>query len=309
MFADPRIRTCAIAIVTFVVLTVAGHSVTASTVVPMNVARLSDLSAQVIVADIGKTASAWAEHPRRIETTVQLHHVEYLKGGYQGAPTERTLVVPGGQVGTMQMRICGAPDFKTGERWLLYLLPDYKTYPTAGLGQGAFRIVTDETGTAHVFQQGGLGVSGIDAESWLEFAVDASTDAHRHLVGATPNVRLTDRSDETIAKLMTLEAFRSAIQPILDASRDHKLSRPAGRYVPLVYRPVPIRRRDSAQVATRASSGMRPMREPPRATPRKARRSAGPERSAAPRAVGESGEKSAEKREASGDKASKGLKR
>ncbi|MCB9855143.1 MAG: hypothetical protein H6818_05595 [Phycisphaerales bacterium] len=235
----------------------------AGTVVPMSVATMADYSAQVIVAEIGEMTPRWADNPRRIETTVELLNIEYLKGGYDGAPLQRTLVVPGGCIGEKQLRICCAPEFQTGQRWLLFLLPEYKTFPTVGIGQGAFRIVTDQTGAAHVFQHGGLPVSGMNDESWIEYAVQPQAHVHGQASSAASNMRVVDRSKDAAAGLMTFAEFRYAIQPVLDASRDHKLTQPAGRHVPVKLRPVPIR----TAAAEESKTGARPMRKPPEAAP------------------------------------------
>lgn len=230
-----------------------------STVVPMNAARMSDYAAQVIVADIGESTSAWADHPRRIETTVELHNIDYLKGGYDGAPKQRTLIVPGGKVGTMQMqmRIGGAPEFKMGERWVLFLLSGYKTFPTVGLAQGSFRIVADEAGVARVYQGGGLPVVGVNEDTWIEYAGEAAAHSHVQPVGATPTVRVNHHGKASATRAMTFDAFKAAIQPILDKSKDHKLTRPAGRRIPVVLHPVPIRRAAGSVSESNATSAAR----------------------------------------------------
>ncbi|MFQ5496104.1 MAG: hypothetical protein ACE5EX_12070, partial [Phycisphaerae bacterium] len=123
----------------------------ATTVVPMTLATIADHAGQVILADITVVRSAWADNPRRIETTITLSPVEYLKGapGTASASTF-TLIVPGGTVGDTQMRITGAPDFRVGDRWMLCLLPTYKTHPVVGVSRGAFKIVSDDRGVQRV---------------------------------------------------------------------------------------------------------------------------------------------------------------
>lgn len=270
-----RGRTIRIGIITLMsvcgMLAVAGRAI-ASTVVPMNVATMGDYAAQVIVAEIGMTKPNWAENPRRIETTVELNNIEYLKGGYDGAPIHRTLIVPGGRIGEKQLRICCAPEFETGQRWVLFLLPDYRTFPTVGLGQGAFRIVADDVGAAYVYQHGGLPVAGVNKAKWIEYAASPPAHVHGQVSSASSTLRVIDRSNSATAELMTFEAFRKAIQPVLDASRDHKLTQPAGRHVPVTLRPVPIRATAGETAGANAKPGERTMRRPPEA--RSARRRA-----------------------------------
>lgn len=265
-----QIRTRVLASLLAVLFASLVRSVAASTVVPMSVATMSDYAAQVIVADIGETKAYWADQPRRIESRVELRNIEYLKGGYESAPTSRTLIVPGGQIGRQQMRICCAPAFTTGERWILFLLADYKTFPTVAIGQGAFRIVKAPNGSGHVYQHGGLPVSGINDATWIEYATTPSAHAHGQLAGASSNLRLVDRSKATIARTMTFDAFRAAIQPVLDKSRDFGLSRPAGNRVLVTYRPVPIRAA-SDPTNDDSSRPARPMRTPREATPTRQR--------------------------------------
>lgn len=216
----------------------------ASTVVSMNVPTMSDYAAQVIVADVVSVTPRWAEQPKRIESIVRLENIEYWKGGSVDAPTAFDLTVPGGQIGTKRMRICCAPEYKPGEKWVLFLLPQYKTVPTVGLGQGAFRIEKDATGVAHVFQMGAIPVTGIDSEGWLQSEFGERVDLHERLIGSSANIRLRTDVATSNAKSgppLSLEAFRNAIQPTLDASRDHGLRVPAGRYVPTIYHSTTIK--------------------------------------------------------------------
>ncbi|HRW54144.1 MAG TPA: hypothetical protein P5081_14830 [Phycisphaerae bacterium] len=243
----------------------------ASTVTPMSVATMSDYAAQVIIADIGDTTSAWADQPRRIETTVELRNIEYLKGGYDGAPTRRTLITPGGAVGEFRQRICCAPEFRTGQRWVLFLLPDYRTFPTVGLGQGAFRVVDDSDGVAHVYQHGGLPVAGVNDETWIEYAVSPRAHVHGQVSSASSTLRVVDHSKEATRPLMSFDAFRAAIQPTLDASRDHKLSRPAGNRIVVTLRPVPIRGANAKAAAPTAGEKPRTSQSIREATPERRR--------------------------------------
>lgn len=260
-------RSKAVASIGVLLMLAVASRASASTVVTMNVARMGDLAAQVIVADIGEATTAWAENPRRIETTVELRNIEYLKGAYPGAPTQRTLVVPGGKIGDKRMRICCAPEFETGQRWVLFLLPTYKTFPTVGLGQGAFRIIEDTAGVAHVFQHGGLPIAGLDAETGLTYSIQPPAHVHGQLAGAPTHLRIVDRSTTPTAERMTLDAFRAAILPILDNSKNHALKQPAGARVPVVYRPVPIVRSSTAEPAAIVDQPTRRMRRPREATP------------------------------------------
>jgi len=207
----------------------------ASTVVNMNAERLSHYAGQVLRADISAVESYFADNPKRIETRLTLSRVEYWKGGYDGAPDSFDLIVPGGRVGDMQMRICCAPEFKAGQQWVLFLLPQYKTFPTVGLGQGGFLVKVDKTGTTHVYQEGVAGITGITDVGEFQYADYEKRPAHPH--AALDGLTVRAAQSNTDKKLLTLDEFKSALQPILERSHDYQLTQPAGERIPVVYHP------------------------------------------------------------------------
>lgn len=201
----------------------------ATSVAPMTVQTLADHAGQVLIGDVTSTRSYWANNPRRIETEVIFRNVEYIKGKLQNAGTDFTLIVPGGTVGDTRMRICCAPEFKAGERRLLFLLPRYKTFPTVGVAQGAFRIEKDETGVDRVYQHGQILVVGVDEKGFVKLATERRiTDASSHLVDSHRTQLKQQQAAET-PKAISCSDFLNHIRPILDNSRDHRLIEPAGQ--------------------------------------------------------------------------------
>jgi hypothetical protein len=238
-----------------VVLCVPAARVEGSSVVPMNLPTLSDYSGQVVVGEVASVRSYWADKPRRIESEVTFENVEYLKGRLPDASSTFTLVVPGGTVGETSMRVCCAPRFREGEKWALMLLPTYKTFPVAGLWQGAFRIQTDADGVERV-HQGALGpVTGVDKEGFVQVRGERIRDPHSHLVESN-NVRI--KASPTVGaethKGMAYEDFRSMLRPILAKSKQHRLSEPAGRRILVEYRPVPLKLSPAAEARRRANN-------------------------------------------------------
>lgn len=225
-----------------IVSQLAGSSAVASTVVPMNASTLAGHAGQVIVGEVASVRSYWADAPRRIETRVFFEKVTYLKGRLADSTERFSLVVPGGTVGEMRMRVCGAPEFRPGERHVLFLLPSYKTFPTVGLWQGAFRLIPDADGVGRVYQQG-VAVTGFDAEGFVRFASGARPSAHEHLIaGDRARLAAPLPSPATAsAEAMRYEDLAAYLKPILEASRDHKLTEPAGKRVRVELRPVPLR--------------------------------------------------------------------
>ena len=217
----------------------------ASTVVPMTVETLADHAGQVIVGEVSSVRSYWADDQRRIESEVTFGQVEYLKGALPDATDEFTLTVPGGTVGEMSMSVCCAPEFKVDEKWLLFLLPSYKTFPVVGLYQGSFLIQADDKGVERISHRrhGALEpVSGVGADGFLQCSVKHDSSAHAHLQAAH-NMRLKEESaDAQATPALTYAEFVDLLRPILAASRDHELTQPAGQRVLIEYtRAVPLR--------------------------------------------------------------------
>lgn len=217
----------------------------ASTVVPMNLATLSDLSGQAIVGRVASVRSYWAESPRRIESEVTFEQVEYLKGALPGSTDTFSLIVPGGRVDGMEMRVCCTPTFAAGDKWVLCLLPSYKTFPVAGLYQGAFLVQPDAQGTERVWRTrhgSRQPVTSIDTSGFVQVSRVSGGRVHEHLLDAV-NVHVVSEADASRAEqAMSYEAFLRHLRPVLAASRDHMLSEPAGKPVPARYTAAPLRR-------------------------------------------------------------------
>lgn len=214
----------------------------ASSVVAMNVPTLSDFSGQVIEGKVVSARSYEATDPWRIETEVVFEGVVYLKGAHPGADNAFKLIVPGGTVGDRQMRICCAPKFDVGGRYLLFLLPTYKTFPTVGLDQGAFEIRRDDSGVDRVFQSG-LAVSGLDEDGFVRLIGGERASAREHVVASNHvTVRQPGKQDVTAGGAIALDDFVNLIRPILDRSVDHHLVEAAGKQIPVQLRPTSLKR-------------------------------------------------------------------
>ncbi len=223
------------------ILLFGGHRAAASTVADMTAAEIADHAGQVIEGVVTSTRSYWTASPtggpdrRRIETEIVLSDVTYWKGRHRGAGDSFTLILPGGTVGQTQMRLCCTPQLEVGQRWILCLLPEYKTYPVVGLWQGAFEVREDLDGTQRVYQASAFPIAGLDDDGAFVAAQPVSADARGNLLHAN-NVRVMPARDNAPpAQAMTLNEFKATMQPILKASRDHRMKRPAGRRVPVNY--------------------------------------------------------------------------
>ncbi|MCB9849627.1 MAG: hypothetical protein H6817_02865 [Phycisphaerales bacterium] len=208
--------------------------VRAAHVVPMDLPTLSDHAAQVIVGDVVAAESSWAENPRRIETEYTLRNVRYLKGAPVDASDEFTLTLPGGKIGELQERLCCAPQLAVGERWCLFLLESSPTWPIVGLYQGALRIERDAQQIERVIGADGNAVVAIDDAGFVQQEIAHSAHV-APVVRAANNVRIVPRVNAVRRPAMSFADFTAKLQPILDASRIHEFTGPAGRYTPKVF--------------------------------------------------------------------------
>lgn len=221
-------------------LVTGGAELRASTVVPMDLPTMSDYAGQVIVGRVAGLRSYWTTEPRRIETEVTLTDVEYLKGQRSEDGATFRLRVPGGTVGKLRMHVTCAPEFAVGQRWVLFLLPTYRTHPVVGFEQGAFQVIEQVDGTTQVCTAHGTPIVDIDAQQMPQTANDRNRRAQLRLVGSE-GVRLRSlRSVESSQEPLTLDEFRQRLAPILAKSRGHDLAAPAGQPDIARLEPVPM---------------------------------------------------------------------
>ncbi len=211
----------------------------ATSVARLSLPQMADHAGQVITGDVRHVRSYWADEPRRIETEITLDNVAYLKGAHPLAAAHFTITVPGGTVGDWSMRIEGAPQFAPGQTWVLFLLPEYRTYPVVGVAQGAFQLRSDADGLERVYQSGHA-VTGVDARGFVQ--VLEAGHVPPPALAARPGPRTTlGLTAPPAAATLTRDQFMKQLAPILGASVDHALTEPAGRRVPGDLTPVPLR--------------------------------------------------------------------
>ncbi len=237
--------------------------VLASQIVPMSIEQLADYSGEVIVGTVSSVASQWRENPRRIESEVTFEGVSFLKGERALPNKTLTLTVPGGTVGEFQMRVCCAPEFTVGDKWVLMLLPTYKTYPVVGIYRGALRVVEDGNGVERVYNAAKRSVTGIDASGHLVIEGQARQGAAEHLI-AERGVHLIAASTREYAadEAIGFAEFVDRLAPVLAASRQHVMNQPAGTPVRPDLSPVALKPSPMARAAERGHDS--PHRELPR---------------------------------------------
>jgi hypothetical protein len=205
-----------------------------STVLPLTIEQLSDAAGQVIEGTVARTESHWTADGTTIVTQVQFEQVAYHKGRLADAGETFELVVPGGMVGDASLRITHAPRFEVGERWLLFLHPEYSIHPVVGIHRGAFRIETDSQGRRTVHASSGVAVTGFDDTGLPMVAhassADSDTARPRCVLGGTSGSVVGVRPlAQAAVQGMMYDEFMDRIRPVLEASKKHALNVPAGR--------------------------------------------------------------------------------
>jgi len=201
----------------------------ASSVVRLSLPDIADHSGQIVTGKVMSIDSYWTEAygPRTIETRITLEQVAYFKGQRNRA-IQFEFTVPGGTVGEMTMRIAGAPEFKQGESWVLFLLPEWKSFPTVGLYQGAYQLVDGE-----VRDGNGVPVASIDEKGFVVSSLH-SPKLEGRARGA--NVSITS-SVRKIAQ----QTFLEQIASIASNSKPIQLQHDAGKRIKADYISVPLK--------------------------------------------------------------------
>ncbi len=215
----------------FFCLLFVGSTSFGSSIVQLSLPDIADHSGQVVRGKVASLESYWttAYGPRTIETKVTLDQVSYFKGQRSKA-TQFTYTVPGGTVGDMTMRIAGAPEFKQGEEWVLFLLPEWKSFPTVGLHQGAYQLVDGE-----VRDGNGVPVASIDEKGFIVSALH-SPKLEGRARGA--NVSITS----SVSKIAQ-QTFLEQISTIARNSKSIQLQHDAGKRIRANYTSVPFRKK------------------------------------------------------------------
>ena len=118
----------------------------ATTVFPMSVERLTDVSSDVVVAHAVKSWSTWNAQHTLIVTYTQFAVDNRLKGN---AGATVTVKQPGGSAEGYTQHVAGVRPWSAGESSVLFLRPSPNgdTLVVSGLIQGDFRIRRSAAGT------------------------------------------------------------------------------------------------------------------------------------------------------------------
>jgi hypothetical protein len=113
----------------------------ATTVVEKDLDALCAEADRVFIGTVSSIRARWADQAGgRIETLVTFTNIEPLFGVDQ---TEVVLRFAGGQVGDVVERVGGMPEFRVGERAVIFALDGRFASPLVGFHQGRFPIQGD----------------------------------------------------------------------------------------------------------------------------------------------------------------------
>lgn len=132
----------------------------ATTIVSMNFNEITQTADGILAGTVTDITSRRAEDGI-IYSFVTLGDLEVLGGRYTGETF--TLRIEGGQVGGEVQEVVGAPNFREGERVIVFVDDNgERIVPIAGWQQGLFRIVSDpQTGAEYVVDAVGNRVYGV----------------------------------------------------------------------------------------------------------------------------------------------------
>ena len=115
------------------------HAV-ATTVVPMSVEKLTEISSHVVEAHATKSWSAWNAQHTMISTYTEFAVDHWLKGSGENAITVKQ---PGGSAEGYTQQVAGVHPWSAGESAVLFLQrspSNDNTFTVSGLMQGNFRV-------------------------------------------------------------------------------------------------------------------------------------------------------------------------
>lgn len=120
----------------------------ATTIIPMSVEKLAEISSDVIVGQAGKSRAEWNSQHTMIVTYTEFTVENRLKGSAQNVITVKQ---PGGSAEGYTQHVAGVRSWSTGESAVLFLRPSSANdgaFTISGLMQGDFRLRHSASGEA-----------------------------------------------------------------------------------------------------------------------------------------------------------------
>lgn len=134
-------------------------TVSATTIIPVSVERLTQESSHVVEARVVSSESKWNPQHTLIFTYTRIEVIKTLKGANQPSVTVKQI---GGSAEGYTQKVAGVRYAKPGEESVLFLRPSAQqdgTFEITGLMQGSFAVQKSVNGTILVSN----GVPGVSA--------------------------------------------------------------------------------------------------------------------------------------------------
>jgi len=148
---------------TVALVAAAGGSVRATVVMALDFDEMAAQADRVVLGDVTSVTARWAERDgaKTIETTIDIAVDDEL-GNVSAAPVAR-IVQPGGTIGDVGLAVAGMPEFRAGERVLVFLRvtgsdeQGQAVHSVVGMAQGKFIVLPRLGGGFDAIQQLGPG--------------------------------------------------------------------------------------------------------------------------------------------------------
>lgn len=143
-----------------------GSTSQSATVVKLSLDDMVSLSTNIVHGKVIDVTATWNEEKTQIFTTVTVKTTENLKGN---KPPTFTFKQLGGTVGDRRVSVPGFPVYEVGSETVLFLTNDpYDRIATVGLGQGKFKVYTDEKSGEKMVANDVLGLELLDSSKLTE---------------------------------------------------------------------------------------------------------------------------------------------
>jgi hypothetical protein len=196
-----------------------------SLVVALDLPGMVQRADHIAVTEVVSVRADWDAAHERIVSTVELRVVE----SWKGASTESrfTVVQPGGTVDGISMVVFGMPNFKAGERTLVFLRGSTRSAQVVGLAQGKRAIRPDAaTGRWLVDAPDLAGALQMKGRSPQVTATPGASTPRLHTPTATPaplTTPATPRAKGGAAAIerrtQTLDEVRGQVRDLVKAGR------------------------------------------------------------------------------------------
>ena len=184
-------------ILSVAILLMAGSPAGATVVLKVDLQELVEASELIVESTVAEVAVDRMIPGGTVHTRVRLR-VEDIWKGVPGLQ-EVNVRLPGGTSGKTQVHVAGIPQFKVGERVVVFLEETRGGYIPSGLSQGVFRVEPFVLGTEKLVRRAsdGAGYAQKSAGAGLQWVEPPAEIVHYPLVKLREEVRLYQRRPTT----------------------------------------------------------------------------------------------------------------